>query len=192
MTPILTGIVASGISGHLTPPWSPEGAFDALASVTLSSSASTITFTGIPNNYKHLQLRGINLSNGNDNNIMLRFNGVSSAAYSLHAIDGVGSTTGISGGGSANATYASAGYTADGTFPGPVICDIFDYSSSTKNKTTRALGGSTRNGGTEYIAYLSSAWYNTSPITTIEVIHGNIAGGKTFSANTQFALYGVK
>jgi hypothetical protein len=53
MSPILTGVIASGISGHLTPPWSPEGAHDALATVTLSASAASITFAGIPSGYKH-------------------------------------------------------------------------------------------------------------------------------------------
>jgi hypothetical protein len=44
MTPIL-GIMASQISGHL---WEPQGAYDALSTVTLSANASSVSFTGIP------------------------------------------------------------------------------------------------------------------------------------------------
>ena len=37
MTPIIKGIVASGISGHLIPPYSPTGSYDALAVYTVPS-----------------------------------------------------------------------------------------------------------------------------------------------------------
>ena len=53
MSPI-PGIWASQISGHL---WAPSGAYDAIASTTLSASAASITFSGIPSTYTHLQVR---------------------------------------------------------------------------------------------------------------------------------------
>jgi hypothetical protein len=58
--PIL-GIMASQISGHL---WAPEGAYDSLATVTLSASTASIEFAGIPATYKHLQVRVIARSAG--------------------------------------------------------------------------------------------------------------------------------
>ena len=74
MTPIIKGIVASGISGHLIPPYSPTGSYDALAVYTVpSGGASSIIFAGIPQSgYQHLQLRGIVRANdtnpvGNNN-----------------------------------------------------------------------------------------------------------------------------
>ena len=95
MTPILTGIIASGISGHLTPPWSPEGAYDALATVTVgSTSLSSIVFSGIPTGYKHLQVRYIVKSARTGNpldELNLRFNGDTGTNYAQHALAGDGS-----------------------------------------------------------------------------------------------------
>jgi hypothetical protein len=43
------GVIASSLSGHLVPPYDgPYGAYDALATVTLSASTASITFAGIP------------------------------------------------------------------------------------------------------------------------------------------------
>lgn len=186
MSPILTGVIASGISGNLTPP----NSYESIATVVLSSTANTITFSSIPSTYKHLQLRGINLSSGQDNNVMLRFNSDSSNNYSEHAFTGSGVSAGAYN--TVPCSFAPAGYTADSTNPYPSVCDILDYSSTNKNKTVRALGGGDRNGSLSYITFNSSAWYNTAAINRIDIVHGNIAGGKVFNAYTTFALYGIK
>jgi hypothetical protein len=49
--------MASQISGHLYD--GPFGAYDSLATVTLSADAASVTFAGIPSGYKHLQIRAI-------------------------------------------------------------------------------------------------------------------------------------
>jgi hypothetical protein len=164
--------------------------FESIATVTLSSASNTITFNSIPSGYKHLQLRSVNLSSGSDNNIMLRFNSDSGNNYSEHAMFGNGSSTGSYA--STSVSYASAGYTADATYPAGSVCDILDYSNANKNTTVRALGGSNRNGNLSYITIHSSAWYNTAAITRIDVVHGNIGGGKVFNTHSTFALYGIK
>lgn len=168
----------------------PVSAFDALASITLTSATSTVVFAGIPSGYKHLQLRTMNLSTGLNNNIILRFNNDSGANYSEHAMVGSGASASAYAG--ANVTYCSAGYTATSNYPGASICDILDYSSTVKNKTVRAMSSNEDNNSDCYITFQSSAWYNLSAISRIEIVHGNIAGGKVFNPYTQFALYGVK
>ena len=185
MSPILTGVIASGISGNLS-----TNSYESIATATLSSTTNTITFSSIPSTYKHLQLRGINLSSGQDNNIMLRFNTDSGNNYSEHAIYSAGTSFGTYN--TVPSSYAVAGYTADSTNPYPTVCDILDYSSTNKNKTVRALGGGDRNGSLSYVTFHSSAWYNTNAINRIDIVHGNIAGGKVFNAYTTFALYGMK
>jgi hypothetical protein len=168
-----------------------NNSYESIATVTLSSTANTITFSSIPSTYKHLQLRGINLSSGGDNNVMLRFNTDSGNNYTEHAVVGNGTTA--SAYNTVPSSYAVGGYTADSTYVYPTICDILDYSSTVKNKTVRALGGGDRNNtGNQYITFNSSAWYNTAAINRIDIIHGNIAGGKVFNAYTSFALYGIK
>ena len=190
MSPILTGVIASGISGNLTPPWSPEGAYDALATVTLSTATPSITFTGIPRGYKHLQLRGITLSSSANNGVALRFNGDSTANYSLHGLEGNGVTTTAQSYSSANATTIPAGYTGDATYPSAYVCDILDYASATKNKTIRSISGNDANAtATRYIALLSGAWMSISPIETITITHG---ASVNYNQHSQFVLYGVK
>lgn len=187
--PIL-GTIASGISGNLTPAWSPQGGFDALASVTLSTATPTITFAGIPSGYKHLQLRGISLSSSASNGVAMRFNGDSGANYSLHGLEASGTTSTVTSYGSANGTTNNAGYTGDSTYPGIFVCDILDYSSATKNKTVRAITGNDANATRAgYISLLSGAYYSTTPISTITITHGAAVNFNTYS---QISLYGVK
>ena len=79
--PIL-GIWASQISGHL---WAPEGAYDALATVSLSTTTASVTFSGIPSGYKHLQLRLIARTNrsASVDPMTLTFNNDTSGVYSV-------------------------------------------------------------------------------------------------------------
>lgn len=177
-------VVTAGFAG-------PFGSYDSLATATLTSTTNTVTFAGIPAGYRHLQLRIANLSSGQDNYIILRFNGNSSNYYNVHQIDANGSTLTFSEGGNPT-TFTAGGYTASSAYPTVAICDIFDYSNSNKMKSVRSLHGTSRNADLSYMGVISSGYQLSSPIQQIEVIHGNIAGGKVFNANSHFALYGVK
>jgi hypothetical protein len=168
----------------------PFGAYDALATTTLSSTTNSVIFAGIPSEYQHLQLRAINLSSGQDNYLAIRFNGDAKTHYTVNQFDANGTTLTFSG--TIDYTIAGAGYTADATYPAITIYDIFDYSNPNKMKTTRATGGTSRNGSLAYMGLIGSAWRQSNPIQQIEIFHGNIAGGKVFNANTHFALYGVR
>jgi hypothetical protein len=182
------GIYASQISGHL---WAPNGAMDALATVTLSSTAATITFAGIPQGYKHLQIRAITratqAAGGTD--IRITFNSDSGSNYSWHHLYGNGSAASATSGSSA--TYIRNMNNVDGSYSNTfsaAIYDILDYASTSKAKTLRCLSGFDANGD-GHVKLLSGAWYNSSTgITSIDFT----TPGTTFAANTTFALYGVK
>lgn len=198
MTPILTGIVASGISGHLTPPWSPEGGYDALASVTVpSGGVSTISFAGIPSGYKHLQVRMTAQTNRGTYGIdeaNLTFNGDTSSNYRGHLMFGDGSTTY---GNSQSGAYIQVGSgclgTTTGSNFGTIIIDILDYSSSSKLKTIRNINGTDVNGtvGTlgGRLGLGSGLWSSSAPITSLSLAPTN---SSLFTQHSQFALYGVK
>ena len=187
------GIYASQISGHL---WAPNGAYDALATITVpSGGVSSVTFAGIPTGYKHLQIRGIAKGNRSTyvDDLGIRVNGDTGSNYSFHRLYGFGVG---SAGADAGATQTSMniGQMAGGTVNnslglGGVIVDILDYSSVSKNKTIRSLSGYDDN-GQGAIEFASGAWYNSSTaissITLLPLIGTNIA---EFSS---FALYGVK
>lgn len=203
MSPLLPGIVASGISGHLTPPWAPEGAFDALATIELSSTTASITFSGIPQGYKHLQLRGsfqTTRAQYNIDDIDLAFNGVTTGGkYARHSTEG-----NIQNNGSVNAFQNTSAnkmfYIASGVstvsanrFGGAVI-DILDYSDTSKNTVVRSLSGGDANGGADgfypTIRFDSGVWLDTSAVNSITL--NTSFGSSSFAANTKFALYGVK
>ncbi len=189
MSPILTGVIASGISGNLTPPWSPEGGYDALATVTVgATSVPTITFAGIPSNYKHLQVRLFAKYTGLGAGYM-RFNTDAAANYSIHNIHGDGVSSPVGAMGTANTNsyyYTGAAGTKDTTFNVAII-DIFDYANTSKFKTARGLYGWDNN-GTGYVEFNSGNWRNLNAISSIDLT----SSAGNFAQYSQIELYGVK
>jgi hypothetical protein len=181
--PIL-GIIASQISGHL---WAPDGAYDSLATVTVGSGgAASVTFAGIPNTYKHLQLRAIYLC-ANAGSVRYTLNGDSGVNYSVHGLQGNGSSA---------SAFAYPNETKllfvtgeqSATYPAVAVTDFLDYSSTSKAKTIRALSGFDQNGAGS-VGLVSGAWYNTT--TAINSMTFTPQSGN-FNQYSQFALYGVK
>jgi hypothetical protein len=191
----LPGILASQISGHL---FAPSGAYDSLASVTLSASASSVTFTGVPSGYKHLQIRGIAQSNRATypDSLQMQLNGDTGANYSNHYLFGNGSSLTAVGYASQNqintsSTVPSNSYTT--SMFGASVIDILDYNNTNKYKTVRLLSGADTNGtagGGYYptIGLYSGVWLNTNAITSITLLMGS----SSFTQYSSFALYGVK
>jgi hypothetical protein len=71
---------------------------------------------------------------------------------------------------------------------GPVICDILDYSSTSKNKTLRALSGWDNNGSG--LIVINSAFNGST--AAINSISMNSDSGTDFMQYSSFALYGIK
>ena len=182
--PIL-GIWASQISGHL---WAPEGAYDALGTLTLSANATSVTISGVPTGYKHLQIRANVLTSHPNNDLGVRFNDDSASNYNTHTLYGSGSVAGSLA--VTSSTFLGAAFSQPSDYPGSFVMDILDYANSNKFKTTRSLWGHDRNGGTGYVGLYSGAWRSTSTISSITFY--NTFSGSTINTNTQFALYGVK
>jgi hypothetical protein len=189
--PIL-GIIASSFRSAA----GPEGAYDALATVTLSASAASITFAGIPSGYKHLQIRTIaqdNRSLYGISELAWQFNADTGNNYSFHGLYGNG-TTAIS---EASTTTAfirangALGSTTGGTF-GAFVIDILDYANTSKNTTTKTLCGVDFNGVINGFggraALWSGAWYNTNAVNSIVLYSTN----GNLQQHSTFALYGVK
>ena len=181
--PIL-GIMASQISGHL---WAPEGAYDSLATVTLSATTASVTFAGIPAGYKHLQIRGISKpSTSGDYDWSIQFNSDTSSNYSKHQVFGDGSTVYATG--SASQTQIPGAFNQYTDFGGFIV-DILDYQNTSKNKTVRTLTGVDRNGN-GLIGMRSGYWNNTTAVSSIQIIP--TSGSSGIAQYSQFALYGVK
>ena len=160
------------------------GGFDALGTVTLSETTSSVVFAGIPAGYKHLQIRALTITNSVSSGANMRFNDDAASNYKGHGLYGTGS-------GAAAVTVTSPIYApnfnggAATTAPGTAIIDISDYSSNTKYKTVRSVDGYDAN-GSGYIGISSGLWMSTEPISKITFTL------TSYLAGCQFALYGVK
>lgn len=175
-------------------PFEPRGAYDALALTTLSSTASSVTFYGIPAGYKHLQIRGrYRATTGvGDGTTVMRFNDDAGSNYSAHRLYGYGSSTGGSDN-TVSGTSAQFGHSMGTNSPTQSFCvcvtDILDYSNVSKNTTVRSLTGTEMNAsGSGAIFFNSSAWYNLSAVQSITITTNQTA----FATYSSFALYGVR
>jgi hypothetical protein len=184
MTPLLTGVFASQISGRLTVP--DSGAMFPIAMVNVGTATPSVTFTSIPQTYKHLQIRFIaktTTANVNSDTTRISLNG--NAITKNHYLYGDGTTAyaGVGTNGDVNNT-PRANYTS--VF-GAEVVDILDYTSTTKNKTIRSLGGFDANGAGELALYSNLYATNTNAITSITLT----ASANNFAQFSQFALYGI-
>lgn len=186
--PIL-GVSASGISGHLASP-----SYESIATTTLATSTTSVTFSSIPSTYTHLQIRGISRSVSASTGGMwckVYMNGdTATANYYSHALYGSGASITSEEHGTANATVTQYSFftchTGDNSWS-PLIMDVLDYKNTNKYKTSRFLSGYDAN-GSGYMMLNSELWKNTAAITSITIDNT----GANFAQYSSFALYGVK
>lgn len=167
------------------------GSFDLISTTILGSSAASVTFdvTGLGSTYKHLQIRATaRNSESSEASVYARVNSDSGNNYSWHGLYGDGSGVGSFGYSSSwsqmgLARIIGSSY-ASNSFSG-IVMDFLDPFSTSKNKTVRALSGST---GYNAIRLQSGAWLSTSATTSITFTleTGNFVTGSRFS------LYGLK
>jgi hypothetical protein len=197
MTPLLTGVFASQISGHLDT-FSPTGSYDALATYTVpSGGVSTITFAGLPTGgqYTHLQIRGILRGTGSVadfNTTTLTFNSDTAANYSVHGLQGNGSSAAAYG--TANTSNIDCGTLTGNSNTanafGVTVIDILDYASTSKYKTVRSLTGQDSNNTYGIVQFLSGSWRNLNAVNSITLKASS--GTPNFNQYSEFSLYGVK
>lgn len=171
--------------------------FESIASVS-PGGTDLVTFSSIPSTYKHLQIRFVCKSSyttaelGWGNSISLSI-GSATAAYN-HQIYGNGANadTTYTNGGDYIKIYGTnmASLSSQTNMFSAGIIDIHDYSSTTKNKTFRAICGTDYNTGTSFAgSALNSGFINrTSAISNIYIY----SAFNNFASGSSFALYGIK
>jgi hypothetical protein len=182
---ILTALVGSYASAI--------GDFESIATTTLSTAASSVTFSSIPSTYTHLQIRCTiqeDAAGSAYDNLVIRFNGDSASNYSRHQLVGDGSAA--SAFALASRTFAVCGFgvrnAVGASVFSPNVIDILDYANTNKNKTVRSLAGTDWNGGGS-VGLLSAAWFSTSAVTSIVL---SLDSSLNFTQYSSFALYGIK
>jgi hypothetical protein len=180
------------ILGSLSAGAGAPNSYESIATVTVGSGgAGTITFSSIPADYTHLQIRGISRNTGanSDNNSYFQFNSDSGNNYTIHYLQGNGSSASATGIANTSGSWFNdtpGTSTGSNIFAASVI-DILDYANTNKFKTHRSLTGYDANGSGKVSLY-SGLWRSTSAITTILLVQN----GGNFAQHSQFALYGIK
>lgn len=180
MSPFLLGTVAS--SGGLT------SSVELIATVTGNSGSNTLTISGIPQTYKHLELRAT-VSTGvttGGSTLYTRLNGSTSSYYSFWSSFGGNSST-ITNASALSDTgnFRTAGNISANTYQnGQYLLLLPDYTSSVKKKTILWQAGGTNEIGHEIG---TGIFTGTAAVTSISII-----GGGVFTSNTVLSLYGIK
>lgn len=189
--------VSTLLSGTLTTPSARQAfvspAFESIASANGTGSSGTVTFSGIPSTFQHLQIRILGRSSSTGREALIRFNADTGSNYAEHNLRGNGATAAAVGEASktsiASAYVATSGAATDTM--GVSIIDIHDYASTTKNKTLRALSGLSDNNlqtTNERIYLFSGLWMDTDAIDSISIA----SNSGNWTTSSVFALYGIR
>jgi hypothetical protein len=188
MSPIPLGILAA--SGAAA-----AGAMELISTQVLSSSASSVTFSSIPQDFKHLQIRYLAKNSSGGADIDVRFNnlgagGGAEAIYARHDLRGTGSAVQ-----SSASTFLSAVTLRDGQatssgtsiFAAGVI-DILDYANSAKNPVLRAFYGQNGSGVGNRVYLASGIYPGATPVTSLQLTQF----ANSFVSGSRFSIYGIK
>lgn len=158
--------------------------YEPIATTTLGSAASTITFSSISSAYTDLR---VVLTATTDVGLSptMRFNG-SSSGYSVTSMDGNGATARSSRGSSRNAVFLGWQAITGTTLASLWTADIFNYAGSTF-KTCLCTASADQN-GSGYVERNVNLWQTVDAITTIALL----STGGQFSIGTTATLYGIK
>ena len=186
MLNVISGLLGNGVAASTT-------SYESIATVTVGSPQSAITFSSIPSTYKHLQIRGIARSTraASGSYVKIQANSDTGNNYANHGLYGTGSAAGayaVTTTDHAGEAYITASSDLASTF-GISVWDILDYTNTSKYKTVRALTGADVNGTNGQVRFASGVWLSTSAITTVTLTDGN---GANFDQYSTFALYGIK
>lgn len=159
----------------------PAGAtYTQIATTTLGSAQSSVTFSSISGAYTDLVLVTSAKSATSDRELTIRFNSDSGSNYSNTYIYGDGSSA-VSGR-SSNSTTIDFARTDQNNFWAGLL-HIQNYSNTTTNKTTLSRGNSG-----SYVFGWVGLWRSTAAITSLTI---GVGGGQNFASGSEFSLYGI-
>lgn len=182
------GILATTAGG------AAAGAYELISTAYGTGSSGTITFSSIPQDFKHLQIRMTTRSSRVDTSTAyrIRLNSDIGSNYADHYLRGNGSS--VSSGSSTSATSIFAAFTAASNSTanafGSQVIDILDYASASKNKTIRGLYGITEAAAPiTTISLISGLWMSTSAVSSITIYE---AFSANWTTSSRFSLYGIR
>ncbi len=159
--------------------------YEPIATTSVSSSTTTVTFSSIPGTYTDLLLV-ITAKTSAGADIWIRVNGDSGSNYSYAEMDTNGTSASASKAASQSNGLLTDWYgtpTADNSHI--CICQLNNYSSTVHHKTMISRANRASSG----VDFVQSKWSNTAAITSLTL---RFSGGTTFEVGTVASLYGIK
>lgn len=156
--------------------------YEFIDSTTLTSSASSVTFSSIPTDgtYRDLVLV-IGMQTTGMQELNLRFNGDTGNNYSFVGSKGAGSTAAASS--AIDQPYWIVPYNDSAVWDSILQIEFLDYATTDKHKTI--IGR--HDAGATVTRAVACTWGSTSAINTILIT----AFSGTYDAGSTFALYGI-
>jgi hypothetical protein len=156
--------------------------YEKIATTTLGSTSSTVTFSSIPSTYTDLVLILDTLSANSGDDARLQFNGDTGTTYSSTQLFANGPTPTSN----RNTSQTSMRLFNDlySTTRSVGIANIMNYGNSTRFKTALSRFGT----GSISVGTFVGLWRNTSAITSLTVVHT----GSGFASGSTFTIYGIK
>jgi hypothetical protein len=165
--------------------------YEPIATTTLTTaSTNTITFSNIPQTYTDLRLVQIAMQTTSHNDTRARVNG-QTTTYGIARMNRDGTAVAAT-----NAIYSNTGFWTnqnsidainDAGFFSGTVCDIFDYTSTTRAKVAYSRIFSADNNQTPQVTV--SIRTETNAVTSLECL---INSTPLFVAGSTFTLYGIK
>lgn len=151
----------------------------ALATTTLGSATSSVTFSSIPNTYKDLVL-ALDATVNDFVNVLVSLNGDTSNVYTRVQMTGSGSGSGSASQGTHPGLYMVFGAPSERVY---AQLQLMDYSSTNKHKTALSRGHTF---GSE-LAARALRWPSTAAVNSVTVT----AQTGTFLTGSRLSLFGV-
>lgn len=164
--------------------------YEKIATQTLASAASSVTFSSIPGTYTDLVLVVLAKQTGTPTgtDAFITLNGSGSSIYSRTVLNGDGTTASSSRGTNMDRAYFPVSpQTADAV----IIYNFMNYANTTTNKTFLM-----RYGGSPGVTFAAVYLYrSTAALTTIALTGSDQMGAGTpdnWAIGSTFNLYGIK
>jgi len=157
--------------------------YEPIATTTLGTAATTITFSSIAATYTDLKIILVATSTA-ANTPRIQFNSDTAANYQYTMMRGNGASAAPSVADTTNALLSSGDVST--TIPGMFEIDVFGYAGSTRKAYFSAFSLDQNGSGT--VGRLVGLWNNTAAIT--QIVLSNTA--TTFKIGTTATLYGIK
>ena len=156
--------------------------YEHIATITLDSSASSVTFSSIPQGYRDLELIVSTASDTGTNNVNIYLNSDTGNNYFDVTMNGDGSATESNSTTNRNEIRLTVGVNM-GTSLVSFNVQFMDYSATDKHKTALERFSD----GNNFTLAGAHRWANTSAITNLEMAMQT----NKFASGSTFDLYGI-